>query len=131
MESPSTIALLSAPVQRRRYILLLSANLGVDGKIPGFAARADADVAPHTDPAHHARAATAGPAGKVRDIYDFGDRLIVVATDRISAFDYVLGSGIPDKGKVLTQISDVLVRDACESIVPNHVHLHASGRLSG
>jgi phosphoribosylaminoimidazole-succinocarboxamide synthase len=43
--------------------------------------------------------------GKVRDIYDFGDRLIVVATDRISAFDYVLGSGIPDKGKVLTQIS--------------------------
>ncbi len=43
--------------------------------------------------------------GKVRDIYDFGDQLIIVATDRISAFDYVLGSGIPDKGKVLTQIS--------------------------
>jgi phosphoribosylaminoimidazole-succinocarboxamide synthase len=43
--------------------------------------------------------------GKVRDIYEFGDRLLVVATDRISAFDYVLGSGIPDKGKVLTQIS--------------------------
>ena len=43
--------------------------------------------------------------GKVRDIYDFGDRLLIVATDRISAFDYVLGSGIPDKGKVLTQIS--------------------------
>ena len=48
--------------------------------------------------------------GKVRDIYDFGDRLLIVATDRISAFDYVLGSGIPDKGKVLTQISCVLVR---------------------
>ena len=43
--------------------------------------------------------------GKVRDIYDFGDQLLVVASDRISAFDYVLGSGIPDKGKVLTQIS--------------------------
>ena len=43
--------------------------------------------------------------GKVRDIYDFGDRLLIVATDRLSAFDYVLGSGIPDKGKVLTQIS--------------------------
>ena len=43
--------------------------------------------------------------GKVRDLYDFGDRLLLVATDRISAFDYVLGSGIPDKGKVLSQIS--------------------------
>jgi phosphoribosylaminoimidazole-succinocarboxamide synthase len=43
--------------------------------------------------------------GKVRDIYEYGDRLLIVATDRISAFDYVLGSGIPDKGKVLTQIS--------------------------
>ena len=43
--------------------------------------------------------------GKVRDIYDFGDRLLIVATDRISAFDYILGSGIPDKGKVLTQIA--------------------------
>jgi phosphoribosylaminoimidazole-succinocarboxamide synthase len=43
--------------------------------------------------------------GKVRDIYEFDDRLLIVATDRISAFDYVLASGIPDKGKVLTQIS--------------------------
>jgi phosphoribosylaminoimidazole-succinocarboxamide synthase len=43
--------------------------------------------------------------GKVRDLYEFGDRLLLVATDRLSAFDYVLGSGIPDKGKVLTQIS--------------------------
>jgi phosphoribosylaminoimidazole-succinocarboxamide synthase len=43
--------------------------------------------------------------GKVRDIYEFGDHLLIVATDRISAFDYVLASGIPDKGKVLTQIS--------------------------
>ena len=43
--------------------------------------------------------------GKVRDIFDFGDTLLIVATDRISAFDYVLGSGIPDKGKVLSQLS--------------------------
>ncbi len=43
--------------------------------------------------------------GKVRDIYDLGDRLLLVATDRISAFDWVLPTGIPDKGRVLTQIS--------------------------
>ena len=44
--------------------------------------------------------------GKVRDVYDFGDRLLLVATDRISAFDWVLPTGIPDKGRVLTQISE-------------------------
>ncbi len=43
--------------------------------------------------------------GKVRDVYDFGDRLLFVATDRISAFDWVLPSGIPDKGRILTQLS--------------------------
>ena len=43
--------------------------------------------------------------GKVRDIYDFGDRLLFVATDRISAFDWILPTGIPDKGRVLTQLS--------------------------
>jgi phosphoribosylaminoimidazole-succinocarboxamide synthase len=43
--------------------------------------------------------------GKVRDVYDLGEQLLIVATDRISAFDYVLGSGIPDKGRVLTQLS--------------------------
>ena len=43
--------------------------------------------------------------GKVRDIYDLGDKLLIVATDRISAFDSVLGSGIPGKGKVLTTLS--------------------------
>ncbi|HEX4149862.1 MAG TPA: phosphoribosylaminoimidazolesuccinocarboxamide synthase [Pirellulales bacterium] len=43
--------------------------------------------------------------GKVRDLYDLGDRLLLVATDRISAFDWVLPSGIPDKGRVLTQLS--------------------------
>ena len=58
--------------------------------------------------------------GKVRDIYEFGDQLLIVASDRISAFDYVLGSGIPDKGKVLTQISAFWF-DRTRAIVPNHV----------
>jgi phosphoribosylaminoimidazole-succinocarboxamide synthase len=58
--------------------------------------------------------------GKVRDVYEFGDRLLIVATDRISAFDYVLGSGIPDKGKVLTQISAFWF-DRTRSIVANHL----------
>jgi phosphoribosylaminoimidazole-succinocarboxamide synthase len=43
--------------------------------------------------------------GKVRDVYDLGDRLVIVATDRISAFDWVLPTGIPDKGRVLTQLT--------------------------
>ena len=43
--------------------------------------------------------------GKVRDIYELDERLLFVASDRISAFDYVLATGIPDKGKVLTQLS--------------------------
>jgi phosphoribosylaminoimidazole-succinocarboxamide synthase len=58
--------------------------------------------------------------GKVRDLYEFGDRLLIVATDRISAFDYVLGSGIPDKGKVLSQISAFWF-ERTRAIVPNHV----------
>ena len=58
--------------------------------------------------------------GKVRDIYDVGDALLMVATDRISAFDYVLASGIPDKGKVLTQLSAFWF-DRTRHIVPNHV----------
>jgi phosphoribosylaminoimidazole-succinocarboxamide synthase len=58
--------------------------------------------------------------GKVRDIFDLGDSLLMVATDRISAFDYVLGSGIPDKGKVLTQLSAFWFART-RSIVPNHV----------
>ncbi len=43
--------------------------------------------------------------GKVRDVYDFGDRILLVGTDRISAFDWVMPNGVPDKGKVLTQIA--------------------------
>src|ERR1035441_2368474 len=43
--------------------------------------------------------------GKVRDVYELGDKLLVVATDRLSAFDVVMREGIPDKGRVLTQLS--------------------------
>ena len=57
--------------------------------------------------------------GKVRDVYDLGDTLLLVATDRISAFDYVLGSGIPDKGKVLTQLSAFWFEKLAD-VVPNH-----------
>ena len=56
--------------------------------------------------------------GKVRDVYDLGDRLLLIATDRISAFDWVLPTGIPDKGRVLTALSSFWF----ESLdVPNHL----------
>lgn len=58
--------------------------------------------------------------GKVRDVYDLGDTLLIVATDRISAFDYVLGSGIPDKGKVLTQLSAFWFARLAD-LVPHHL----------
>ena len=58
--------------------------------------------------------------GKVRDIFDCGDTLVMVATDRISAFDYVLGSGIPDKGRVLTQLSSFWF-ERTGGIVQNHL----------
>ena len=58
--------------------------------------------------------------GKVRDLYEVGHDLLIVVTDRISAFDYVLGSGIPDKGKVLNQLSAFWF-DLMADIVPNHV----------
>ena len=58
--------------------------------------------------------------GKVRDIYDLGDRLLIVATDRISAFDVVMPNPIPDKGKVLTQLSKFWF-DLTKDILPNHV----------
>src|SRR3954465_14259700 len=58
--------------------------------------------------------------GKVRDVYDLGEHLLIVATDRISAFDYVLGSGIPDKGKVLTQLSAFWF-ERMGDLVPHHV----------
>jgi phosphoribosylaminoimidazole-succinocarboxamide synthase len=58
--------------------------------------------------------------GKVRDVYDLGDTLLIVATDRISAFDHVLGSVIPDKGKVLTQLSAFWF-ERLGDIVPHHL----------
>lgn len=56
--------------------------------------------------------------GKVRDIYDLGEQLLMVSTDRISAFDWILPSGIPDKGRVLTQISAFWFDNLSE---PNHL----------
>ncbi len=56
--------------------------------------------------------------GKVRDIYDLGDSLLLVATDRISAFDWVMPNGIPDKGRVLTQLSAFWLR---QLEIPNHL----------
>ena len=58
--------------------------------------------------------------GKVRDIFDTGDALLMVTTDRLSAFDVVLPDAIPDKGKVLNQIS-VFWFKQMESIVKNHI----------
>src|SRR5579863_1420268 len=57
--------------------------------------------------------------GKVRDVYEDGDRLLIVATDRISAFDYILPTGIPDKGRVLTQLS-IFWFDFLKDLTPNH-----------
>ena len=58
--------------------------------------------------------------GKVRDLYAVNDALLLVATDRISAFDHVLGTGIPGKGKILTQIS-LFWFDLLRDVVPNHL----------
>ena len=58
--------------------------------------------------------------GKVRDVYDLGDKLLIVASDRLSAFDVVLPTGIPDKGKVLTKLSIFWFRQI-EGIVKNHI----------
>ncbi len=58
--------------------------------------------------------------GKVRDLYDLGDRLLIVATDRLSAFDVVLPTPIPDKGRVLTQLS-LFWFDKLRGVIPNHV----------
>lgn len=63
---------------------------------------------------------TAHRRGKVRDLYEVGDKLLMVATDRISAYDFVLGSAIPDKGKVLTQLSAFWF-GRTQHIVPNHM----------
>ena len=58
--------------------------------------------------------------GKVRDVYDLGDKLLIVATDRISAFDCIMPNGIPGKGKILTEMS-LFWFDLVSDIVPNHI----------
>ena len=58
--------------------------------------------------------------GKVRDLYEVGDRLLIVATDRLSAFDVVLPTAIPDKGRVLTQLS-LFWFDLLRDVIPNHI----------
>ena len=58
--------------------------------------------------------------GKVRDIYDLGDRLLIVATDRLSAFDVIMATPIPDKGRILTQIS-LFWFNLLKDIIPHHV----------
>jgi phosphoribosylaminoimidazole-succinocarboxamide synthase len=58
--------------------------------------------------------------GKVRDIYDLGDQLLMVATDRISAFDVIMPNPVPGKGKILTQIS-LFWFEIMESLIPHHV----------
>lgn len=59
-------------------------------------------------------------SGKVRDVFDLGETLLIVASDRISAFDCVMPEGIPDKGRILTQVANFWF-DATKDIVPNHL----------
>jgi phosphoribosylaminoimidazole-succinocarboxamide synthase len=66
--------------------------------------------------------------GKVRDVYDLGDALLIVSTDRISAFDHILPNGIPDKGKVLNQIS-LFWFDRTREIVRHHVRERDAARF--
>ncbi len=66
--------------------------------------------------------------GKVRDIYEDGRWLLIVATDRISAFDHILATGIPDKGRVLTQMT-LFWLDFLKSVVPNHFRSTEAGGL--
>jgi len=68
--------------------------------------------------------------GKVRDVYDLGEQLLIVATDRLSAFDHVLPNPIPDKGKVLNQISTFWF-ERTHSLIPNHVISTEVARFPG
>jgi len=68
----------------------------------------------------HFAGLTPAARGKVRDIYDLGDRLLIVATDRLSAFDVILPTPIPDKGRVLTQLS-LSWFNLLKDVIPNHV----------
>jgi phosphoribosylaminoimidazole-succinocarboxamide synthase len=66
--------------------------------------------------------------GKVRDVYDLDDRLLFVASDRVSAYDVVMPNGIPDKGRVLTQLSNFWFR-RLEKVAPNHVLEADAGKI--
>lgn len=68
----------------------------------------------------HFAGLTPAARGKVRDIFDLGDKLLIVATDRLSAFDVILPTPIPDKGRVLTQLS-LFWFDLLKDVIPNHV----------
>jgi phosphoribosylaminoimidazole-succinocarboxamide synthase len=68
----------------------------------------------------HFAGLTPAARGKVRDIYDLGDKLLIIATDRLSAFDVILPTPIPDKGRVLTQLS-LFWFDLLKKVIPNHV----------
>jgi phosphoribosylaminoimidazole-succinocarboxamide synthase len=81
----------------------------------------------------HTTALTAYPLfrrGKVRDVYDLGDRLLMVATDRISAFDVVMDETIPEKGALLTQISRYWF-ETLGTVVPNHILSYDVDALEG
>ena len=67
-------------------------------------------------------------SGKVRDIFDLGDALLLVASDRISAFDVIMPNGIPRKGEVLTQISHFWF-EKFSTLVPNHLLAKANDPL--
>src|SRR5882762_10415570 len=67
-------------------------------------------------------------SGKVREMFDLGDHLLMVATDRISAFDCIMPNGIPRKGEVLTQISFFWF-DRFASLIPNHLLARADDPL--
>jgi phosphoribosylaminoimidazole-succinocarboxamide synthase len=88
------------------------------GRFPGVGFSLSLSAAPLLET--HLTGVAPHRRGKVRDIYEVDGALLLVATDRISAFDYVLGSGIPDKGKVLTQLSAFWFEHT-RSIVPNHL----------
>src|SRR5690554_3608172 len=59
-------------------------------------------------------------SGKVRELFDLGKNLLIVATDRLSAFDVILPTGVPGKGALLTQMSLFWFNEVCE-IIPNHL----------
>src|SRR5690606_6363919 len=68
--------------------------------------------------------------GKVRELYDLGEHVLIVVTDRISAFDYVLTPPVPDKGNVLNRLSAFWF-ERTKDVVPNHVVHTDIGRLDG